>query len=237
MSWLFFLLFFPISLAANPARKVIVHKDEVVTIKTALGIATILQVPDQPTSVVLGDSSAFKIEYLNQAITIKPLHGHAVSNLYINTDFERYSVRLVTGAQAGADYVVYLKPYSAPRPVSIASDKRLIWKKIGIRRKSDFGSFTLTRMAKAENSIVVEIEMIPTSDGKIDPGVFWLLQGKSNTPIQDLFLSSLDAKKGKPLAATIVVKKSDLKSGAPVGLEIRLPHPISFSLREELLWQ
>ena len=132
MSCLLFLLLFPLNLSANPARKVVVHRDEVVTVKTAVGIASIIQVPDQPTSLVLGDSAAFKVEYLNQAITVKPLHGHATSNLYIHTDFERYSVKLVAGAQAAADYVVYLTPFEAPKPKREALDKNIHWQSIGM---------------------------------------------------------------------------------------------------------
>src|SRR5271163_1125096 len=127
MKWLLVLLSFAAGFAASPARKVRVRKDEVITVRTALGIATIIQVPDQPTSVVLGDSSAFKVEYLNQAITIKPLHGRATSNLYIHTDYERYSVKLVTGQQSVADYVVYLAPYQVPKPKSEALNPGIRW--------------------------------------------------------------------------------------------------------------
>lgn len=61
MKWLLIILI-PICTYAAPARKLVIHKDEVVTIRTAIGIATIIQVPDQPTSLVLGDSAAFKVE-------------------------------------------------------------------------------------------------------------------------------------------------------------------------------
>ncbi len=237
MSFLLFFLLFPISLAANPARKIIVRKDEVVTVKTALGIATIIQVPDQPTSVVLGDSAAFKVEYLNQAITIKPLHGRATSNLYIHTDYNRYSVKLVTGAQSSADYVVYLKSYEAPKPKSEAHASNLHWKDIGVRRSSEFGEIVFRRMAQTPTAIRLEFEITPNRSGRIDPGSFWLLQGKVNKPIQDLLLSTLDAKKGERVTATLIVRKSDLKTGEAAVVDIRLKNTASFHLSKELLWK
>jgi type IV secretory pathway VirB9-like protein len=73
--------------ADTRVRRVQVQSDQIVTIKTAIGIATIIQVPDRPNSIVVGDLSAFKVEYLDQAITIKPLHSGARSNLYVYTDY------------------------------------------------------------------------------------------------------------------------------------------------------
>lgn len=237
MNWLLFFLFFPVSLGANPARRIVVHKDEVIAVKTALGIATIIQVPDQPSSVVLGDSAAFKVEYLNQAITIKPLHGGATSNLYIHTEYDRYSVKLVTGMQASADYVVYLTPFQPPKPKSEALEVGLPWKIVGSRRDSEFGSITLSRIAKTKTSILLELEIVPNRNGRIDPGLFWLLQGKANKPIENLLISSLESKKGQSITATLVLRKSDLKSGAPGQIDVRLKDPVSFSLTKEMLWK
>ena len=94
--------------ANQKVRRVEVEKDQIVKIKTAIGIATIIQVPDRPNSVVVGDSNSFKVEYLDQAITIKPVARGARSNLYIYTDWRRFNVELITGNDATADYVVYL---------------------------------------------------------------------------------------------------------------------------------
>jgi hypothetical protein len=49
-----------------------------------------------------------RVEYLDQAITIKPLSHGSKSNLYIYTDWKRFNVELVSGAESVADYVVYL---------------------------------------------------------------------------------------------------------------------------------
>jgi len=106
------LFMFAVSLnvhAESRVRRVPVNGDQIVTVRTALGIATIIQVPDRPNSVVVGDQEAFKVEYLDQAITIKPIQGGAKSNLYVYTEWKRYNIQLVTGNEASADYVVYLE--------------------------------------------------------------------------------------------------------------------------------
>src|SRR5690348_14383823 len=79
-------------------RKVYLKRDDIALVRTAVGIATLIQVPDRPTSVVLGDTNAFKVEYLENAITLKPLSRSAKSNLYIYTDARRFNVSLITSA-------------------------------------------------------------------------------------------------------------------------------------------
>src|SRR3990167_893132 len=104
-----FMLFVTLeSNAGERVRRVPVQGDQIVTVRTSLGIATIIQVPDRPNSVVCGDQDAFKVEYLDQAITIKPISRGAKSNLYIYTDWKRYNVELVSGSEVAANYVVYL---------------------------------------------------------------------------------------------------------------------------------
>lgn len=236
MKWLLIILI-PVSGYSAPARKLVVHKDEVVTVRTAIGIATIIQIPDQPTSLVLGDSAAFKVEYLDQAITIKPLHYGATSNLYIHTDYERFCVKLVTGQQSAADYVVYLTPYRAPKPTSPVSEPSLRWKKIGSSRSTSLGKVTLTRIAKSQSAILVEFEIVASQDEKLDPGVFWLTQGSSVKPIQDLLLSGLKIKNGERATATLIIKQSELTKNMDASVQIRMKRVASFLLTKETLWK
>ena len=56
--------------------------DQILLVKTALGIATIVETPESIQSAIIGDQSGFKIEYLDRAVTIKPLRASARSNLY-----------------------------------------------------------------------------------------------------------------------------------------------------------
>ena len=66
--------------------------DEILEIKTALGIATIIQVPDSVQQAIVGDQSAYRIEYVDKAVTIKPLRYGAKTNLYLFTQKRRYKI-------------------------------------------------------------------------------------------------------------------------------------------------
>jgi type IV secretory pathway VirB9-like protein len=83
--WILLLIGSLPAFASERVRKIEVKPDQIVTVRTAIGIATIIQVPERPNSIVVGDQAGFKVEYLDQAITIKPLHSGARSNLYTNT--------------------------------------------------------------------------------------------------------------------------------------------------------
>ena len=58
------ILAFTFSVAANATervRHISVANDQIITVKTAIGIATIIQVPDRPNSIVVGDQESFKV--------------------------------------------------------------------------------------------------------------------------------------------------------------------------------
>jgi hypothetical protein len=63
-----------------------------------------------PNSVVVGDQDSFKVEYLDQAITIKPLSGEEprVISIFIPIG-NGLMLSLFQGSEAIADYVVYLE--------------------------------------------------------------------------------------------------------------------------------
>lgn len=231
------LMLLPEIAKANPARKIVVQKDQIVTVRTALGIATIVQVPDQPVSVVLGDAGAFKVEYLDQAITIKPLHRNATSNLYVHTDYNRFSLKLVVGPVASADYIVYLAPFREPTPKSSERGSPLKWKIVGTSKDTALGKFRLTRIAKDTTSIFIEVAFTPTRDQRIDPGIFWLTQNREKKPIQDLLLSAVNAKRGEIVTGVIVVRRQDLTPNSGATVEIRTKSTVSFQLEKGLLWK
>ena len=131
-------------------RRVQVQNDQIVQVKTAIGIATIIQVPDRPNSIVVGDQSAFKVEYLDQAITIKPIQSGAKSNLYIYTDYRRFNVQLVSGAQVAADYVVYLE-----QPKEKIKNNPLTWRPAKNFLKNDSLIFETLRTARTRDGILL----------------------------------------------------------------------------------
>ena len=237
MRWLILSLLLPLSIAASPTRTIHLKKDEVAVVNTALGIATIIQVSDVATSVVLGDSAAFKVEYLNQGITIKPLRLRATSNLYISTNFSRFSVKLEPAPQASADYVVYLEEFQPPKPKNEAFSSELRWKEVNLMAQSRDVVATLARVAKTRDLVLFEIEIRPLKNSMtVDPAAFWVMQEKIHRPIDRLTLSGLAANSEDPVTATISLRKSDLLAEASATLEVRLKATIKIKISKGLLW-
>jgi hypothetical protein len=198
-------------------RKVEVPQDKIVTVRTALGIATIIQVPAPPTSLVVGDSSAFKVEYLDQAITIKPLRANAKSNLYVYTDWRRFNVQLVTGGEGAADYVVYLEE---PIPKSKAPSLR--WTSVNRSLQSEGVSIAVHRTARTRDGrLLIEFAITATKPAIFDPRWVWITQRGKPRPIQSLFLSNLNLSPSGAATGTLELLPSEVDPHEPLHLELR----------------
>lgn len=208
---LFLLLYFQVSQASQKVRHVEVNGDQIVTVKTSIGIATIIQVPDRPNSVVVGDQDSFKVEYLDQAITIKPLAPGARSNLYVYTDWHRFNVELVSGPQSLADYVVYLKL----KPNKEKPNSAIKWRTFNNSLKNEQLNLQVKRVGTVENGLgLVEFEIASSKKEQVNPEWIWLSQNGEIKPIHNLVLSGLDAGPNKKIAGLMQVKLSDLAKDA-----------------------
>ncbi len=211
-------------LADTRVRHVEAEKDQIVTVKTAIGVATIIQVPDKPNSVVVGDMNGFKVEYLDTAITIKPLSAHAKSNLYIYTDYRRFNVQLVTGSESSADYVVYLLNPKAKTggKTKDTQDKGVRWKPYVRSMKSDELTVKVNRLGEGSNGmILIDFQVKSPKEESIDPSWFWLTQRGESHPIQRLILSSLKTNPKSSITGLIEILKSDLNDEEPLRIELR----------------
>lgn len=223
--------------AAQRVRRVEVKKDQIVTVKTSLGIATIIQVPDRPNSVVVGDQDAFKVEYLDQAITIKPLSGGAKSNLYIYTDWKRYNVELVSGPEAIADYVVYLEtPKEKPATSSLKSN--ISWMKFSNTLRNDNLLLNVKRVGRTKESILlVEFTITSKIRETFKPEWLWLTQDGSVKPIHNLFLSALEVTPQRPLSGVLQLKATDIDPGQSMRLEMRRSRMSYLTITKAQSWK
>ena len=241
---LFFYLTIDNALGNSKVRTIEMQRDQVALIRTSMGVATILEVPDPPNSVVVGNPEAFKVEYLDRAITLKPVSSRAKSNLYIYTDYRRYNVELVSVEQPKADYVVYLKNPKRKILEAIAAKEKtrsfeIKWKKY--LKKIDHGKFILSikRLGVGGESILIDFEIKSqgSNRGKIDPKIFWIKQlGKSIT-VQALMLSKLDYKPKEVAQGLIEIKTRDLNQNLPFDLEIRDKKISKITVRRISKWK
>lgn len=203
--------------------------DEIVDIKTALGIATIVQMPETVQSAISGDSSAYRIEYLDQAVTIKPLRGSAKTNLYLFTKSRRYILRLAVVPQNLANYVVYIKNRD--------SGMILRWISNGKTASTPDLSLKLLRTSTTSDGFVLlDAEVTAKTSQTLMPGNFWIWQGKDSKPMQSLFLSRKELRKDQRAMIGISIRKADLKN-QPVILELQSSSKsLKIEIPKEALW-
>lgn len=216
---------------ASRVKHVEVKNDEIVAVRTSIGIATIIQVPDRPNSVVVGDQDSFKVEYLDQAITIKPLVGGARSNLYVYTDYRRFNIELVTGPQAIADYVVYLKQPKTKRQESVA------WRKFSNSLTNDEIKLEVKRVGSFKSDLLlVEFELSSKKKSTLKPEWIWLSQSGETVPIHNLVFNGLEFIPGKKLSGLMQVRVNDLHSFDPLKLEFRRQKTTFLTLPKVSSW-
>lgn len=208
-----------LSFATERVRHIECHTDQIITVRTALGIATIIQVPDRPSSVVVGDQDKFKVEYLDQAITIKPLRAGAKSNLYVYTDYQRYNVQLVTGAESSSDYVVYLENLKTKQKEKSVPLK---WTTLVRSAANSEIIFETKRLGRAnEGAILIEFQIKALRKVMLNPEWIWITQNSMARPIQNLFLAKLELSAGDRTQGVIQILWRDIDPTKPLRLELR----------------
>lgn len=234
--WILLLTFSFATEAAPPkVRRASLAQDQIETVRTALGIATIIQVPDRPNSVVVGDLDAFKVEYLDQAVTVKPLHGSAKSNLYIYTDWRRYNVQLVTGPEPVADYVVYLEN---PKESFKEAKPLLVWTPMKRSLANEALTLEVKRLGRSRDGVfMIEFVMRSQKAEALKPEWLWLTQDGVTRPIHLLFLSSMATKPNEAVSGMMQVLRSDISEADPLRLELRRKKTSFLTLPKVTAWK
>ena len=231
--WIFLVSCISPQLSWGRVRKVEVKADQIVAVRTALGVATIIQVPDRPNSLVVGDQSAFKVEYLDQAITIKPLHGSARSNLYIYTDYRRFNVQLVSVPESSADYVVYLE-----NPKEKVKSSAIGWRNYSNQLKNESLVFETKRLANtADGVLLIEFELRTDARERFRPDWLWLTQSGVTRPIHSLALSGQDLGGGRSIKGVLQVLKSDASTAEPLRIELRRKKTSYLTIPKGVAWK
>ena len=218
--------------ASDRVKKISLKVDELGVVKTAVGIATIMQFNEPIQTVIIGDQSAYKIEYLDKSITIKPLRYSAKTNLYINTPLRRYNLNLQTSPQDQSDYVVYV---ASKEEKTISSTK---WQDFRRSAKSNGLTLQLKRVGKTtDGHILLDLKMLSQSVQKVEPEYFWISQAKEAKVINSIFMSSNEVTEKKPLFVGLSINTKDLISDLPAVLEVRFKEILKIDLPREVLWK
>ncbi len=87
------------------------QEQDVLRVNTALGFCTVLEFPDKPTMVTVGDNSLIQIEVPqnSKSVVIKPLEESGETNLFVFTANQRFNYKVVIGDEHQVDYVIDTK--------------------------------------------------------------------------------------------------------------------------------
>ena len=225
---LLFMLPFPSHTQAQ-IKSVSTKPDEIVNVKLGLGIATIVQLPESIQSVVIGDQSGFKVEYLDHAVTIKPLRYAAMTNIYLTTLSRRYILRLKTGRAAQADYILYVKDH---RENEVAH-----WKPIDKSVSSGSATLNLKRVgATRAGFLLVDMKLSSKDKISLSPDSVWLSQDGVSKVISGLYISSPTVEPNKHVVFGLSILKTDLTPNRPITIEIRMAYPLKIVINAESVW-
>jgi hypothetical protein len=217
---------------ARSPRMVSLTDSEVAVIHTGIGYSTILQFDAKPTSAVLGDQDAFKVEYVGNAITIKPLLASSKTNLFVFTDYDRFNFKLEAIRGADVDYLVQVKRKktkqelensfeSAPNVASPA----MLTKRFNVSNKSQgvFLKMTESSYSSQDGVYVLNFTLAldPGSKSVIafEPGDVELIQSKKPVLIDNLYLEGLNLVPGRPLRGKLLLRESEFDTATRLELQ------------------
>lgn len=84
------------------------QEQDVLRVNTALGFCTVLEFPDKPTMVTVGDASLIQVEVPQSSknVVIKPIEEGGETNLFVFTANQRFNYKVVIGDEHDVDYVI-----------------------------------------------------------------------------------------------------------------------------------
>lgn len=211
-------------------RTVTPKPDEIIPIRLALGMATLVYTPAPLLPSIIGDQSAFRIDMLPDFMSIKPLRYGAKTNLFVMTEKKRFNLHLQTVPQGSSDDIVYIKETLA--------DPSVRWQQIEKIVQDGGYSLTLLRIGfTAQNFILLELKMTAKQYSKITPDQFWILQGTESKKISHLYLSDKTISSEKSLLMGFAISKLDLTPKKAISVEHRGFKNLTLTIPENLLWK
>jgi Conjugal transfer protein len=231
--WLFVVVtaFFCVSIPseAKPTRTVVLDDNEVAVIRTEIGYSTIIQFDSKPTSAVLGDQDAFKVEYVGNSLTVKPVMPSSRTNLFAFTDYDRFNFKLETTRGADVDYLVKVKrkrsvpvpDFSSGGPAEEAP--HLAKKRLNLSSKAQGLTVSVSEVAYSKPDGVFVVSFALGLDSKssakplvFEPGDIEVSQGKNSIAIENLYLESLALIPRKKVQGKLLIRESSITVGNSV---------------------
>jgi hypothetical protein len=149
---------------ALPTRTERVADGQIVRIKTALGMSTIIKFADRPRSTIIGDQDAFRIEAFGDGLAIKPIIASATSNLYVVTSEGDFRFILEAGKRESADFVVTVKRKlrvrSEPSIFAAIDPAEIFLEHPPIRNDHGLNSLSITSIDDADLGATIQLHFM-----------------------------------------------------------------------------
>lgn len=109
------------------------QEQDVLKVNTSLGFCTVLEFPDKPTMVSVGDNALVQIEVPQNSknVVIKPIEDSGETNLFVFTAYQRFNYKITIGNEQNVDYVINAQKSASiktkeQRPVSIGELLKMV---------------------------------------------------------------------------------------------------------------
>jgi hypothetical protein len=229
-----------IEASAKLVRQVQTDQEKIVVINTSLGYSTLVEFTSKPLSAVLGDQDSFKLEYVGNSITVKPLLPYAKSNLFVFTAYDRFNCALRTVPPAEVDYLVRVSASSKSYPVqsetlpTVPVHLSETVKTKTIQRKGSWQGYSLKAVSmslvkgseKSREVTLFEFQLGTERDPyTFSVGSLGMRQLGHFIPIESIYLDSTDLKPQQaPLRGKIVLLNQDFRTDLPLSLLFAVPN-------------
>ncbi len=204
--------------------------DEIIEIKAGLGIATIIQIPDTIQSAIMGDQTAYRIEYVDKAVTIKPLRFGARTNLYLITKDRRYNLKLSVVPQNQAYFIVYVKKPEIGSSVKWTTQGKVL-------SNNDLYLKLIKSAVTSDDFLLLDLTITARKSLKIQASDFWIYEGSESKVIHSLFLSKTELKKDQKSSVGISLKKADFGNKALILKYGSGIHELKLEIPKAVLWK
>jgi hypothetical protein len=212
--------------AKGPIRIVEASTDRIARVRTALGYSTVIELPSKPLQAVLGDQDAFKLEFVGQSVTLKPLIAGAKSNLFLFTEWGRFPFLISTGPATQADLLIRVRYLGADtEKESVHRGHR---RRIRVEKKSSAQGFTLKALdldlspgdGNSRSASILRFEIASSiTPYAFQPASVGIKQGLKFIEIEQIYLDRLDVgPKSGPVGGTIAILNRSWKRNLPLSL-------------------
>ena len=192
---------------AKSSRTVRLSDDEMELIYVEPGYSTLLKFSSRPEPGLIGDQDGYKVEYLKDIVSIKPLVPTGKTNLFIFTKEGQFNFQLVA-SRGHHDNIVFVEPKATGKVATAApsGEKKsvpideLLTRRMNKSVTNSRFRLTLESLSQpiSKSTLVIKLRIDPVGKegARLDPRWISLAQKGHAVPIENLTFEHKEDAKG-----------------------------------------